>query len=291
MTDMQTRDIYINTALDQTPGDQYKTGTDLTNTTELIGVAGHENMHAAGERSEAVADRGMTQAQNAWESENRYNGNTTGGGYKNKEEFVAQNQDSLTTRWGTVQADQVDDVAALMIVQAHEVEPLGIKTGSYHASIKFKPENQHLYRGDDRFIADPDDNKLYTTLGAGPSLKGNKLKGDLKRKSDMRNDNKVLVTLPIVSFEQEDRVFQKLTELNEVYNQHQLEYDTFPDPNKTKGDGLSGRFNRAGDSFNSNSYVSGILNAAKIPVPPVNEAINIPGYVKPVPEWYFQKKR
>ena len=121
MTDMQTRDIYINTALDQSPGDNYKTGTDLTNTNELIGVAGHENLHASGERSEAVADRGMTQAQNAWKSENRYNGNTTGGGYRNQEEYANTNSHSLTTAMGTQSAAGVRDAAAKLYMYEDRV--------------------------------------------------------------------------------------------------------------------------------------------------------------------------
>jgi hypothetical protein len=45
MTDMKTGDIHINIA-----------NTDVTNPKEVIGVAGHENIHAAGERNETVED-------------------------------------------------------------------------------------------------------------------------------------------------------------------------------------------------------------------------------------------
>ena len=178
-----------------------------------------------------------------------------------------------------------------MTTQVHEVDPLGIKTGAYHASIKFKPENQELYKEDKRFQTDPSDGKRYITLGAGPKGINNKLTGDFNRNRDVSLDNKILESLPIVPVEQEDQVFQEITELNKNYNQHRLEYDTFPDPNKTKGVGQAGTINRPGDSYNSNSYVSGILNAADIPVPPMNDALNMPGYDKPVPEQYFQNKK
>ena len=54
--------------------------------------------------------------------------------------------------------------------------------------------------------------------------------------------------------------FNQLIELNQNYNQNSLEYDMFPNPNKTKIPKVSyvgGKLNRPGDSCNSNSYVSG----------------------------------
>ena len=101
MTDMQTHDVYINAGK-----------IDMSNTRELVGVAGHENIHATGERSEAVAARGETQAQNAWNSENAINGNTTGGGYTNGGEFYQQNQGSQTITQGSEAAAGVRDAAA-----------------------------------------------------------------------------------------------------------------------------------------------------------------------------------
>lgn len=90
LTDMDTRDIYFNTAQ-----------TNFSDPNQLIGVAGHENIHATGERSEAIADRGREQAQNAWRSENRYNNNQTGGGYTSHQQFYDRNHDSLSVVSGT----------------------------------------------------------------------------------------------------------------------------------------------------------------------------------------------
>ena len=70
MADMETGDVYVNIRQ-----------TDMSDTEELVAVLGHENVHGAGERSEAVAKRGETQAKNAWSRENAYNGNRTGGGH------------------------------------------------------------------------------------------------------------------------------------------------------------------------------------------------------------------
>ncbi len=282
--------------------------TDMSNTEQVIKVLGHENMHATGERSEVVAERAEDQATNAWERENAYNGNTTGGGYENGTDFYVSQADTSTVRMGSEQAAGVDDVAARMTVQAHEVEVGPMKTGKFHASIKFKPENQELYEGDDDFMVDSSDGKLYTTLGAGPGV-WNRLTGKLRRDTDMENSTKVLESLPIVPVEQEDQVFQQLIELNKNYNQQRLEYDAIPDPNKVKTPRkvtveiggtepddvfppttityMGESHNQFGDSYNSNSYVSGILGAADIAVPPLDKGLDLPGYNKPVPEKYF----
>ena len=101
MTDMKTRDVYIN--IDK---------TDMTNTKDLIGLAGHENIHAGGERSDAVAERGRTQAETAWTRENQYNGNTTGGGYESKSEWNNDNSNSSVVRIGTAKGVSSEDVEA-----------------------------------------------------------------------------------------------------------------------------------------------------------------------------------
>ena len=85
-------------------------------------------------------------------------------------------------------------------------------------------------------------------------------------------------------------IFNQLIELNENYNQNPLEYDMFPNPNKTKIPKVSnvgGKLNRPGDSYNSNSYVSGILSAADVYVPPIDQDLDVSGNNKPVPKENF----
>ena len=113
---MNTGTIYYNTAEDKNPHDGIQTGIDFSEPNELIGTAGHENIHAAGEQSESIADRGYEQAQNAWQSENRYNGNTEGGGYESKQEFTAMNRANADVARGSGRAEQVDAAAALLNV-------------------------------------------------------------------------------------------------------------------------------------------------------------------------------
>lgn len=98
--------------------------------------------------------------------------------------------------------------------------------------------------------------------------------------------NKVLESLTIISVEKEDQVFQQLSEFNKYYTQQRLEYDAMPDPNKVKTPReitldiggtepddvfplttvtvMGESHNQAGDSYNFNSYVNGILSVAKI---------------------------
>ena len=253
-------------------------------------------MHAAGERSEAVADRGMTQAQNAWESENRYNGNTTGGGYRNQAEYVNTNSHSLTTEMGTRSADGVRDAEALMTVQAHEVEILGVKTGSYHTSIMFKPKNQNTYKGDENFKEDERDGLLYTTIGGGPNLAG-ELSLASKRKYDMSNSNKVYYSKPIVSEEIEDQVFNDMEAYMNNYNNKKVEYDLLPNSKISKQEVIhfrsGGKYipNHIGDSYNSNSGVTGLLNVLDIQIPELPDSLVSPGYSKPLPKKYFHAER
>ena len=232
-------------------------------------------------------------AADSWNTENQFNGNATNTSKVNQGEWL-NNQttdsdgnrtaDSLINQ-NTIKASQVDEFDPYITVQLHEVA-----FDKYHASIKFKPVNQELYERNDDFRIDPIDGKRYITLGAGPSLGDNKLTGNLARKNDMQIDNKVLESLPIVSIEKEDEVFNQLIELNENYNQNPLEYDMFPNPNKTKISKVSnvgGKLNRPGDSYNSNSYVSGILSAADVYVPPIDQDLDVSGYNKPVPKENF----
>lgn len=209
--------------------------------------------------------------------------------------------DTSTVRMGSEQAAGVDDVAARMTVQVHEVA-----LGKHHGSIKFKPENQEKYKNDARFKPDPSDGELYVTIGAGPE-KG-KLVSRLNREKDFDQSNKILETIPIVSIEQEDAVFQELIKLDSNYKDN-LEYDLFPNPNKVKtiktvdveigGTEPDDVFppmtikqerqssNQWGDSYNSNSYWKGLLNAADVPVSKIE--LDMPGQDKPVPKKIFQE--
>ena len=176
-----------------------------------------------------------------------------------------------------------EDMEHRLTTQIHEVA-----LGQYHSSIKFKPENQELYEDNDDFQIDSTDGKRYITLGAGPE-DFNKLTGDLARPKDMDVTNKVLESLPLVPVSQEDAKFEELVQLNNNYNQNRVEYDLLPNKNRVKGPGRAA-VNSPGDSYNSNSYVSGILSAGDLPVPNFTEHLSLPGYDKPLPEVLFNPR-
>jgi hypothetical protein len=87
----------------------------MSNTEQVIAVLGHENMHATGERSEVVVGRAEDQAMNAWESENAFNGNMTGGGYDSGADFYVSQSDTAKVKQGSDKAAGVEDVAAYQI--------------------------------------------------------------------------------------------------------------------------------------------------------------------------------
>eukprot|EP01047_Picozoa_sp_COSAG01_P008069 COSAG01_NODE_313_length_19043_cov_3.917177_8_plen_404_part_00 len=240
-------------------------------------------------QQDKAANQSSKVAQKAFKRELKYKG------VKGKDNRAKSHRltgaDLTLIRRGTAGADSVSDAQPLMTVQLHEVRVGPIKTGAYHPSIRFKPENQAAYKDDQRFDqVDDTDGKRYVTLGAGPNL-FNRLTGDINRDQDVNLENKVVESLSIVPVNQEDQVFEALINLDKNYNQNRLEYDIFPNPNKVKIGKVAkvgGILNRVGDSYNSGSYVSGILNAANIAVPELDQDFNMPGYNKPVPKQYFE---
>ena len=88
-------------------------GVNTTKTNEFIFVIGHENGHADGS-NESIADRRGDQTLKAWTSENRYNGNTLGGGYTNMRDFYTTQSQSLSVLQGTQQAGLVQNPQYLL---------------------------------------------------------------------------------------------------------------------------------------------------------------------------------
>jgi RHS repeat-associated protein len=151
-----------------------------------------------------------------------------------------------------------------ILVQWHKV----LGTGNYHTLITITPENQDLYKNDPRFIYDNAQGKYYATIGAGPSMALNLTSG-INREKDKephKGGNKV-------DFNGcEDNYITKLFTANNNYaNNPPLPYDLFP----------TWPFN----VYNSNSYISGIINATSGVVEKPN--VNAPGWNRPVPSKYF----
>ncbi|ACG74298.1 hypothetical protein AnaeK_3077 [Anaeromyxobacter sp. K] len=137
---------------------------------------------------------------------------------------------------------------------------------SFHTSIRITPENQDAYRNDSRFKEV--DGKLTMTLGAGPDL-AMRLKNAPNREKDAtpHPDTHSQIAVP-PQYKSDDQFISALLSLDSAYK-GDASYFFFP-----------GR-----ESYNSNSYVSGLLNAAGAQVAP--PPVSAPGWDRPLPASYF----
>ncbi len=123
------------------------------------------------------------------------------------------------------------------------------------------------------------------TIGAGPDKSSDELTASFNRPKDL---NKPLLHSSLVTaFSSPREVLAFLANVatrNELLNWNfdhtTLEYELFPDPSYTAWDEW--------DEYNSNSYVSGLLNSFGYTPPP--PGASAPGYSKPVPNFVFTMK-
>ena len=175
-----------------------------------------------------------------------------------------------------------------------------------------EPEEQKNYVNKDGYIQDKETGNWFKTWGAGPetsvlSIVGliidkdlTNLKSDVNRAKDINPSIKIYQSPNLVPVEQEGKYVEILNQLDKNY-QDNLKYNLFP--------------SLSNSGYNSNSYVSGLLNAAKITPPKLpsitkqyqwqdNEypelptiqieyklPLKLPGYDKPIPIKYFQGKQ
>jgi RHS repeat-associated protein len=143
---------------------------------------------------------------------------------------------------------------------------------NYHAFVRIMPENQQKYANDPRFQNIDEQGRRYATIGAGPE--GGNLVSNINRSADAeRHEGGNIVSTPS-GFKNEDEFIEGLFRLDANYGDN-LDYDLFPAP------AGQGSWWLPDDSYNSNSYASGLLQAtgATVAAPPVNA----PGFNKPVP--------
>lgn len=172
----------------------------------------------------------------------------------------------------------------------NHVDPLGLEvsvgdhsisgTKHHHTFIKITPENQDRYTDPDLWV--PDENGVKSlTLGAGPEK--NKLKSGPNRETDAAPHSQGQYTgveLP-KDCSNEDEFIDRLLQQEDNYDDG-LDYDTLPSLPKDQ------KWWLPDDGHNSNSYVSGMLDAAGA-TPPEIDYYSVPGYNKPVPREHFQK--
>ncbi len=152
---------------------------------------------------------------------------------------------------------------------------------NYHSSIIIVIDKNSIYYNDDRFLNYGEDSGMkYSTIGAGskgltPILPGrDKLISDVNRKKDAD----LTIKVQYIPIEINDEKIAELFELRENYeknnkeSKYAIEYDLFP---------------KKPNAHNSNSFISGLLNAAgftNVPTP----TNNVPGWSKPVPKDMFK---
>lgn len=168
----------------------------------------------------------------------------------------------------------VDPDGRKIVVQAHRV--IG---DNFHVSIRIEPENQARYANDQRFEnADPATGARFATIGAGPDegdgvlrvLRAeSRLVGALNRDRDVHKRKNEQITLDLQGRDEDD-VIAALFEAEANY-QDNLRYEPWPE--------------KLPNAYNSNSFVSGILQAVGLQAPSVKS--NVPGYDRPVPAESF----
>ena len=161
----------------------------------------------------------------------------------------------------------------------HPVTFGGVPSGGHHSKIVITPTDQAKYANDPRFQNIDKNGNRYATVGGGPDKGLSKgLWGGVNRERDVSFPNNNLQGLAIPgTYKNEDAAIAALFTLVDNYKMHPVsDYDFFPGKNS--------------DAYNSNSFVSGILNAGGF-TPPSDPGASVPGYSKPVPWTYFRPRR
>jgi RHS repeat-associated protein len=161
----------------------------------------------------------------------------------------------------------VDPLGLEILLESHPVA-LGLD----HSKITIIPRNQTLWANDPRFVHTLPDGRQYATLGAGPE--GGHLISNLNRPRDLvrsHNKSSQQCTHPDIT-KPEDQLIRDLLHADSRYRDR-LDYEYFP---------VSFT-----DGFNSNSYISGLLNATGLYIQGVHAPPTTPGFEKPVPVFHF----
>jgi len=205
-----------------------------------------------------------------------------------REQLIAASQITGALAAATVaEPEDGNSVFAGSYIAANAVRNNAIKVwvqevavGNYHTSIKIEPEDQELYKNDPRFKNSDQNGIRFATIGAGPESFINATLGldtNLISNPNRERDTDLSIKIPgmessnLVPSNLENQYITTLFRLDNNYKDNLL-YDKFPNLNNQNG-------------YNSNSYISGILNAAGITPPQID--LKLPGYRKPVPSKYF----
>jgi hypothetical protein len=155
-------------------------------------------------------------------------------------------------------------------LQWHSVIP-----GQYHTLLRITPSNQGAYAQDPRFRNIDERGRRYATVGAGPVW--GSLVSDTNRENDVKPHEPGIPILPPGGIP-EDAFINMLLKAHRDYPDD-LNYDFLPHP--------AVPYRGIGPSYNSNSYIAGLLRAVGVGAPRL--PISTPGYDLPVPARNFAR--
>jgi hypothetical protein len=154
-------------------------------------------------------------------------------------------------------------VAPGVRLQWHNVVP-----GQYHTLLRITPANQEAYAQDPRFRNIDDQGRRYATIGAGPVW--GSLVSDANRENDIEPHEPGL-PIPPPGGMSEDAFINLMLKADRDYVDD-LNYDFLPHP--------AVPYRGIGPSYNSNSYIAGLLRAVGVGAPKL--PVSTPGYNLPV---------
>lgn len=173
--------------------------------------------------------------------------------------------------------NRVDPTGEKWEITWHQVAP-GLSSAR-HLALRFTPEDQSKTRRDPQFDNIDENGQRYVVISAGPE--SGRLYSRPNRSSDMGKQEGSLEFSPPKGMS-EFEYFNEVAVADGNYEDN-MDYDLFP---AREG---QGSIFVADDGHNSNSFVSGLLEATGVKAPEI-EGINLPGYDKPVPKRCFEAK-
>lgn len=157
-----------------------------------------------------------------------------------------------------------------------ELQTHPVKFGYYHTSIRITPKSEE-FKNDPRFKQVDEEGRHYTTLGAGPVY--NRLTADVDRPNDI-GPHPYRIPLGLKNCENESIIIEHVLDKFRKFRSN-TDYDLFPENPYNQAWYL------ADDGHNSNSFISGLIDASHLDKPSIDVAIH-PGWNKPVPIKYFR---
>jgi hypothetical protein len=150
-----------------------------------------------------------------------------------------------------------------------------VKFGFYHTSIRITPKGEE-FKNDPRFKQVDEAGRHYTTLGAGPVY--NRLTADVDRPNDI-GPHPYRIPIGLKNCENESMLIEHVLDKLRKFRSN-TDYDLFPENTHNQA------WYWADDGHNSNSFISGLIDASHLDKPSIDVAVH-PGWNKPIHKKYF----